>query len=181
MERGERPGLPHPPVLNGILGTDGHSAKAFPADAGVASAGDDKAPQMEVEAAKILLTSGIDFIRGTTQVLQAFTSLLATAYIALLVGLTRNAGFRGVSAFAVAILPLALWVASLAAGYIKAITYRGSDLILNGDGDPVNALETYERVVRDRRSHLLLPSALTLAGIVAFVISLFAVFLPSIR
>lgn len=137
-------------------------------------------PQLEMEAAKILLSSSMDFIRGTTQLLQAFSSLLVTAYIALLIAVRKGEGFPDSQSLFLAILPLALWVTSLAAGYAQAVSYRGSEFVVD-EGNPVDALETYDKVVRDRRRHLFLPSILTLAGIVFFVISLFLVLLPHAR
>jgi hypothetical protein len=153
-----------PPVL---VGETGHGVQAG------------KASQMQIEAAKILLSSSIDFVKGATQVLQAFTSLLVTAYVAVLLGVTRTSGFDGFTSLIWALLPLVCWVASLAGGYMEAVSYQGSDLEFDSEGNPINALETYERVLRDRRRHLIFPSVLSLIGILAFIISLFEVLIPS--
>jgi hypothetical protein len=134
--------------------------------AGLRSEGNLK--DLQLELVKLLLTSSMDFIRNTTQILQALTGLLLTSYVASFVGLAKQ--------FSLSSLPLPLWVyslpilllvLSLGSSFVNAVFYSGQRVVF---GDLNSALKGYDEAIRARRKHLVLPSVLTFLGIVALAV-----------
>ena len=109
---------------------------------------------IDTELTKIIFSNSLEFIRTTTQILHGLTSLLLTAYIALLVGLCKDGGLHGFRTIAVAFLPVVLFAGSLTVAFVQAITYKGADITLDKNGNPVGAIATYEVIASARRRQL---------------------------
>ncbi|HEX4589320.1 MAG TPA: hypothetical protein VH120_05290 [Gemmataceae bacterium] len=129
--------------------------------------------------AKILLASSLDFVRAATQLLQALTTLLLTVYTALLVAFVKEIGFRWTFEMVGSFLPIVLWFTSLAISFTKAVTYSGTELIFNDAGAPVEPMDAYAKVSRDRRNQLIGPAIATGVGVLVFGWVFFAVFVPT--
>ena len=140
---------------------------------------DDHAKALAAELPKILLTNNLELIRGTMQALQGLTSILLTAYIALLVGFRKDVGLHDNLTLVVAFLPIVCWSGSLFWGFVSAGMYlrRGSRFVY---GDIVSTVRAYEEVVRRRLQQLLWPAIFTFVGLICFVVSFLIVFLPSL-
>jgi hypothetical protein len=134
---------------------------------------------IDAELTKIIFSNSFEFIRATTQILQGLTSLLLTSYIALLVAFCKDNGLHGFGTVAVAFLPVVLFAGSLTIAFVQAVTYKGADITFDEAGNPVGAITTYETIAAARRGHLLWPAILTAIGIIAFIWSFFAVFIPA--
>ncbi len=78
-----------------------------------------------LEISKLLLSSSLESIRGTIQVLQGLTGLLLTSYIALFLGLGKTLGLDKLPLFA-SILPILLLVLSLGIGFGMVVFYPRS-------------------------------------------------------
>jgi hypothetical protein len=134
---------------------------------------------IDTELTKIIFSNSFEFIRATTQILQGLTSLLLTSYLALLVGFCKDSGLRGFGTLAAAFLPVILFAGSLIIAFVQAVTYKGADITLDQDGNPVGAIATYETIASARRRQLLWPATLSAIGVIAFIWSFFAVFIPA--
>ena len=109
-----------------------------------------------LEYTKILLASGLDYVRGVAQTLQTLTALLLTSYIALLAGLGKQMGLDllPLSLYA---LPTGLLFASLIGGFWAAVRHEGAGFTA---GDVISAVAAYETVLRKRRRQLVIPAIL---------------------
>jgi hypothetical protein len=134
------------------------------------------ASPLEIESSKLVLSNSFEFIRATAQILQGLTGLLLTSYITLLVGFCKDSGIGTGYRVVFAFLPLLSLGASLSISIVQAIRYRGSQLVIDEHGNPLNAFETLRSVLTDRRRHLRLPAILTSIGVVTFIVAFFAVF-----
>lgn len=134
---------------------------------------------IDTELTKIIFSNSLEFIRATTQILQGLTSLLLTVYIALLVGLCKDSGLHGFCTITVAFLPVGLFAGSLTIAFVQAVTYKGADITLDKNGNPVGAIATDETISAARRRQLHWPAILTAIGIVAFICAFFVVFVPA--
>ena len=125
------------------------------------------------------MANNLEFIRGTIQALQGLTTILLTAYIALLVGFRKEIGFSDKRTLLLAFLPIIFWGASLFLGFVSAGMYlrHGSRFVY---GDIISTVRAYEQVVSKRLRQLLWPAILSFAGLVCFVVSFFIVFLPTL-
>jgi hypothetical protein len=127
---------------------------------------------LQLELAKVIWTSSMDFIKTTTQLLQALTTLLVTAYIAFIAALGKQLALNTIPTVWV-VLPIILFLASLAASFATAARYQGEPLQLT---DLAAAADAFERTVQHRRKQLWAPSILLLLGIAA--LAYFAYLLP---
>lgn len=118
----------------------------------------------------LLLTNSLEYLRGTSQVLQTLTSLLLTAYVALLGAVGESLGLLSMSVVVTG-LPIALFTLSLALLFVRAATYRGEQFTFH---DIDGTLKAYEAAVQERRKQLVAPSILTLLGIASFALVLWA-------
>jgi hypothetical protein len=134
---------------------------------------------IDIELTKIIFSNSLEFIRATTQILQGLTSLLLTAYIALLVGFCKDSGLHGFRTIAVAFLPVVLFAGSLTIAFVQAVTYKGANITLDKNGNPIGAIATYEAIAAARRRQLRWPAILTAIGILAFICAFFVVFVPA--
>jgi len=132
-----------------------------------------------IEIPKILLSNNLEYIRGTLQTLQSLTSILLTAYIALLVGFRKDVGLQNELTLLVAFLPILCWGSSLFWGFISAAVYLKSKNEFRF-GNLESTVTAYEEVLRRRRKQILLPAILSFLGLICFVISFFVVFLPTL-
>ena len=114
------------------------------------------------EIANVLLTNSLEYVRGTNQALQTLTSLLLTAYLAA-VGAFADDQLADVSVILLA-LPAGLFTLSLVLLFGRAALYRGSEITF---GDLAGTVAAYEEALAQRRSQLLLPSAVTLLGLIS--------------
>ena len=140
--------------------------------AAAAEAFENQQRTMQLELLKIVWSSSFDFVKTTSQLLQALSTLLVTAYIALLAGLGKQLSLNTVPTGWI-ILPVALFVASLAVSFAGAALYRGESVDLT---DLHSAATAFERTLEHRRMQLWAPALLLLAGIVA--LAYFAYLLP---
>jgi hypothetical protein len=131
------------------------------------------------EISKLILSNNLEFIRGTLQALQAFTSLVLTAYIALLVGFRKDLGFHDKRTLIVAFAPILCWGASLFLSFLTATRQLqgGSNFTY---GDLESTVNAYEQILSDRRKQLLIPGVLCLTGLICFFVAFFVVFLSSL-
>src|SRR2546423_2810667 len=135
--------------------------------------------QLALEISKLILSNNFEFIRSTLQSLQTFTSLVLTAYIALLVGFRKDIGFHDKRTLFLAFSPIICWSASLFWGFATAARHlkRQREFVY---GDLESTVEAYEQIVRERSKHILWPGILCLLGLVCFVIAFFTVFLKTL-
>jgi hypothetical protein len=121
---------------------------------------------LQMELAKLLLSSSLEYQRDISQALRTVTSLLLTSYIALYVAFGREYGFFEISPW-VASLPVLLFGASLVSTLGRAVVYKGTDFQF---GDIAETLSAYERAMMERRKQLGIPTLLTALGIVSFAV-----------
>jgi hypothetical protein len=120
---------------------------------------------------KILLGDTLEFLRAQAQALQAITGLLLTAYVALLVTIWERQDVAvGVVTGIICLAPVALLVASLAVMIFRATTSGSATIVV---GSLESAVAAYEHAIATRRSQLVIPGILTLAGSPAAVAALF--------
>lgn len=123
----------------------------------------DAADQLTFELTRLVLASNLEFVRGTTQTLQALSAALLTASTAATVALRGVPRFQEVP-IALAILPTALFAGALVSMVLAGAARRKSTFQYN---DLALTLAAYEGLLRRRRRELLLPGALVAAGLVA--------------
>jgi hypothetical protein len=122
--------------------------------------------KLQLELSKMLLSSSLEFVRGSLQTLQALTGALLTAYLTLLVGFGKQSGLINLPLPLYIIPPFLLGI-SMVIAFISVLTYKGVNLT---PGTIEAAVAAYETVVAARRGHLILPSILTLLGVLSLVI-----------
>lgn len=119
--------------------------------------------KLQLEIAKVLLASSLGFIRNTAQILQGLTSLLLASYVAIFVGIVKQQSTPPLKlALPVYLVPVLLFVLSLASSLIAAALYPGYHITV---GSLNSVLQGYDNAIRIRRQQLILPSVLTLLGI----------------
>lgn len=151
-----------------------------PQDASVADSCSNSTPTpVEIEAAKIVLTNSVDYIKTTAQTLQALTGLLLTAYVALLVGFCKDTGLPETGSLVQGFLPIVLLIASLLTSGISAIFHKGGTLWFDEARQPQEPLSTLDQVLKARRRQLLWPGVLTLLSVVAILNSFLNVMVPA--
>jgi len=120
---------------------------------------------VQVEIHRALIANTLDYIKTTSQVLSGVTGVLLSTYIALLVGFRRDTGINGIGEWFCVLIPVMLWLASIASAFVMAVASPRQDLVVL---DLRAARETYGQVLRARRNQLIAPAILTLFGLVAF-------------
>lgn len=128
---------------------------------------------VQVEIHKSLINNTLEYIRSTAQVLNGVTGVLLSTYVALLVGFRRDTGFAGLGDWLYALIPMMLWVASLAGAFVMAVTSSRYDLVIL---DLRASMDTYAEVLRSRRRQLVWPAILTGCGLLAFLVLFNSVF-----
>lgn len=137
---------------------------------------------LEIEAVKVILSSSLDFIKTTGQALQTLSSLLLTAYIALLVGFCKDASFEGHWTYILTFLPIALLLTSLViTGAFAIIGYRGRTLLIDEKGIAYEPFDLLGEIVNARKRQIYIPALLTMLGVVSIIVSFFAVIAPAQR
>jgi hypothetical protein len=122
--------------------------------------------KLQMEMVTILLTSSMDFIRNTTQILQALTGLLLTSYVTLFAGLLSTASSSALPLpQPIYFLPILFFVVSLAFSFISAAFYSGYHIVV---GDLDSVLEGYDTAIKARRKQLIWPSVFAILGIGTF-------------
>ena len=122
--------------------------------------------KLQTEMTTILLTSSMDFIRNTTQILQALTGLLLTSYVTLFTGLLSQASSSALPLpKPIYFLPILFFVVSLAWSFISAAFYSGYEIVF---GDLDSVLKGYDTAIKVRRKQLIWPSVFAVLGIGTF-------------
>jgi hypothetical protein len=133
---------------------------------------------VQVEIHKALITNTLDYIKTTAQVLSGVTGVLLSTYIALLVGFRRDTGLSGAGEWLLALIPVTCWLASIASAFMMAVASPRYDLVVL---DLRAAMDTYGQVLRSRRRQLIVPSLLTLTGLIALALLFNPVFVSPRR
>ncbi len=120
--------------------------------------------KIQLEALKVLLSSSMDYVRNAMQVLQTLTSLLLTAYIALLVGFGKSLPIHTIPLF---LAPAVTLVVALGCGVFASISNSGVPFIL---GDFQSTISAYSKVVESRKRQIRLPLAFLLLSIIGIAI-----------
>jgi hypothetical protein len=122
------------------------------------------------EITKIILTSNLSFLYGTTQVVQAITTLLFTTYAVWLYKLADKE-LLDPRPWSLLVLPEIFWGVAVVLIFVNTIiySYRGKPFVV---GDLKSTLDAYEYMLRRRRQIVFLPTLLTFAGLGAFVVLL---------
>jgi hypothetical protein len=128
---------------------------------------------VQVEIHKALIANTLDYLKATSQVLSGLTGVLLTSYIALLVGFRRDSPLVDAQDWVAALAPVILWVASIASGFVMAVTSPRYDFVVLDLGA---AMDTYASVVRSRSRQIIVPALLTVGGLIAFVLVFNTVF-----
>jgi hypothetical protein len=123
------------------------------------------------EITKVILTSNLSFLYGTTQVVQAITTLLFTTYAAWLYKLAGKE-FLDARPWALLVLPEVCWGAAVVLIFTNTIiySYRGKPFVV---GDLKSTLGAYEYMLQRRRQIVFLPTLLTFAGLGILLVLLF--------
>jgi hypothetical protein len=122
------------------------------------------------EITKLILSSNLTFLYGTTQVVQALATLLFTTYLAWLYHVA-DGKFAVRIPWSLLLLPAILWGFGVVAIFLNTIaySYRGVAFTV---GDLQSTVAAYEQTLRRRRRVILLPTVLTLAGLGSLTIIL---------
>jgi hypothetical protein len=126
-------------------------------------ADDSKSVDLAQEIAKLILSTNLTFLYGTTQVVQAITAVLLTGYLSWLVRYWDSDPLKRIPLYLLA-PPLIFWVVALVLVFMNTIfySYRGTPFTVGHLESTVNA---YEDMLRHRRRIVLVPAILTLLGI----------------
>lgn len=131
---------------------------------------DEAAERLTFELTRLVLASNLEFVRGTTQTLQALSAALLTASTAATVALRAVPRFQGVP-LVLAILPTALFAGALVSMVLAGVARRQSTFQYD---DLDLTLAAYEGLLKRRRRELFLPGVLVAAGLVAAFIVVIA-------
>lgn len=112
---------------------------------------------------RLILAGNVEFVRGTTQTLQALSAALLTASVAATVALSAVPRFRTVP-LTLAVVPTACFAGALIALVVTGVARRGQYLVV---GDVEQTMLAYEKVLTRRRQDLLVPGLLAACGIIA--------------
>ena len=115
------------------------------------------------ELTKLILSSNLAFLHGTTQVVQAVTTLLFTTYLAWLYRVAAEE-FVATIPRSLLLLPAICWGLGVVLIFLNTIvySYRGVSFTI---GDLQSTVAAYEQTLERRRRIVLLPTVLTLAGL----------------
>lgn len=115
------------------------------------------------EITKLILSSNLTFLYGTTQVVQAATTLLFTTYLAWLYRVADGELAARIP-WGLLLLPAICWGLGVVLIFLNTIiySYRGASFTV---GDLQSTVAAYEQMLDRRRRIVLLPTALTLAGL----------------
>jgi len=146
-------------VVAGALWRRGALGPAAPRAPEVRNADADE--ELALDLAKLLLASNLEFVRSTSQTLQALNTLLLTTYVALFVALGDEYGFFTVTPVLTA-LPIVCFGGSLLISVLRSIAVRKRLFVV---GDLAQTFSAYESVLKQRRRQVWLPAALTALGV----------------
>ena len=115
------------------------------------------------EITKLILSSNLTFLYGTTQVVQAATTLLFTTYLAWLYRIA-DGDFAATIPWTLLMLPAICWGLGGVLIFLNTIiySYRGAPFTV---GDLQSTVAAYEKMLGRRRRIVLLPTVLTLVGL----------------
>ena len=126
-------------------------------------ADDSKNTDFAKEIAKLILSTNLTFLYGTTQVVQTITALLLTGYLSWLIRYWDSDSLKGIPLYLLA-PPLICWVIALVLVFMNTIfySYRGAPFTV---GHLESTIDAYEEMLRHHRRIVLVPAILTLLGI----------------
>lgn len=123
---------------------------------------DEDIRDLPMEISKLLLSSTIEYIQNTAQMLQAFTGLILTSYLTLLLGFPNKFWLSNIPDV-VYLAPIIFFLSSILFNLLDSLRYTGFNFVF---GDLESTIEVYERVLSARRKQMILPSVFLALGVI---------------